>query len=295
MHNITDIELLKIQECMMKMYLDIKYVCDKYNLTIFLGGGSALGGIRHKGFIPWDDDMDLNMKRGDYEKLISVLKEELGNEYDFSAPNSSCVDTPYLKIYKKDTYFPEVFSNMTYTEIWIDVFPIDYAPKTKIMQKVKGIISDLLYFISVSTYIYQNKNEDVAEAYTRNWRRSIRYYIGLLIGLIIRADYRYLYNLFNEFITCKCPTKTMTVATGRNKYYGECLSMDDIFPPRKINFNGEEANVYHNVEKYLTRLYGDYMTIPPIEKREHHFIKGIKINEDIKWKTENAKKFRLVK
>ncbi|MGM9579929.1 MAG: LicD family protein, partial [Anaerovibrio sp.] len=87
------------------MYCDIKAVCDKYNLTIVLGGGSALGAVRHKGFIPWDDDLDLNMPRKDYEKLLSVLEAELGKEYYFSAPHTKGVESQFLKIHKKDTTF----------------------------------------------------------------------------------------------------------------------------------------------------------------------------------------------
>ena len=63
------------------MFVDIKRICDKHNLILMLSGGSALGAVRHKGFIPWDDDIDLMMPRDDYDKFIDLFEEELGEKY----------------------------------------------------------------------------------------------------------------------------------------------------------------------------------------------------------------------
>lgn len=67
-------ELRSLQLCLFDIYKDVKKVCDKYEIKVFLIGGSALGAVRHQGFIPWDDDMDLSMTRADYEKFASILK-----------------------------------------------------------------------------------------------------------------------------------------------------------------------------------------------------------------------------
>mgnify|MGYP000934529859 FL=1 len=70
------------------MYSDILRVCEKYNIRVMLGGGSALGAVRHGGFIPWDDDLDLIMPREDYNKFISVFDKELSDLYEITSPNS---------------------------------------------------------------------------------------------------------------------------------------------------------------------------------------------------------------
>ena len=92
---------------------------------------------------------------------------------------------------------------------------------------------------------------------------------------------------------CKTSSSCATVATGRARYAGECMPMADLFPVREIYFDGIKVNVYNNVEKYLTKLYGDYMKIPPVEKREHHSVSKFYISDNIGWLTEQAKNYTL--
>ena len=83
-YELSDDERYKLKQCLMEIYQDITFICKKYNLTFMLGGGSALGAVRHKGFIPWDDDLDLMMSREDYNKLIKVFPKEVGDKYIIS-------------------------------------------------------------------------------------------------------------------------------------------------------------------------------------------------------------------
>lgn len=291
-YQVSKEERKKLHECLIRMYCDIKFVCDKYNLSIVLGGGSALGAIRHKGFIPWDDDLDLNMPRKDYDKFLSVMKSELGNEYDFSAPCIECVDSPFLKIYKKDTVNYEVFGNNQYRGIWIDIFPMDTAPQYKIFQKTKGFIVDTFYFLNVSLFISQKDNQLVKQAYKMS-NRAWRYYMAKAIGFFCPINYKNFYSMFDRFVSNSNHGKYLTVATGRNKYAGECMMASDLFPLREADFEGIKVNVYRNVEKYLENLYGDYMQIPPVEKRERHYTSKFFISDNIRWHTEQAKKYHL--
>lgn len=290
---LNQLEHNQLQECLIKMYSDIKFVCDKYNLTVFLGGGSALGAMRHKGFIPWDDDLDLNMPREDYDKLVKIINKELGNEYYCSAPNTKLVEAEFLKVYKKDTINREVYSHDKNVGVWIDIFPIDGAPRHKIMQKLKGFISDLFYFFNVSLYISQRDNELVKQAY-KDKHRLGRYYTAKVIGKIFPIDYKNFYGKFDNFVSKNCKDcKYLTVATGRNKYAEECILRKDIFPAKKVEFEGISVNVYNNVEKYLTNLYGNYMQIPPPEKREKHYVSEFHISDKVKWHTVQAEKYHL--
>ena len=76
MHGVTEQQRKKLKAAFVRRYLDILTVCEKHHLTIMMGGGSCLGTIRHKGFIPWDDDIDLNMRRKDYVKLTALMQQE---------------------------------------------------------------------------------------------------------------------------------------------------------------------------------------------------------------------------
>jgi lipopolysaccharide cholinephosphotransferase len=86
MYQLTDDDLTQMHDVLLTMYKDIKSVCDRHGLSLIAAGGTALGAIRHHGFIPWDDDMDLFMFREDYEKLSLVFDEELGENYYLLAP-----------------------------------------------------------------------------------------------------------------------------------------------------------------------------------------------------------------
>ena len=82
----TKEELKQIQDILLDMYKDILYICEKKRLTVLLGGGSALGAVRHGGFIPWDDDIDLIIPRKDIFLFLSTFKKDFGDKYDVTSP-----------------------------------------------------------------------------------------------------------------------------------------------------------------------------------------------------------------
>lgn len=94
-----------LQHTILGIYKDLLAVCKKYNLTPYLIGGSCLGAIRHKGFIPWDDDLDVGMSRSDYQKFKKVFKKELSDRYVLNAPNYiGCAKGRFAKMMKKTPY-----------------------------------------------------------------------------------------------------------------------------------------------------------------------------------------------
>ena len=102
---LTEGECALLKRTLFQMHNDIIALCDKYGITIMLGGGSCLGAIRHKGYIPWDDDLDLMMPREDYEKLIKLYEEgKINEKYLFEYPQKDRdVKNIFLKIYLKGT------------------------------------------------------------------------------------------------------------------------------------------------------------------------------------------------
>lgn len=286
-HSINDEERADIQQCLLRMLKDIDYVCKKHHITYMLGGGTALGAVRHQGFIPWDDDLDLNMPRADYEKFLTVMQEELGEYYDFSYPNSTHVDYPFLKIFKKNTKFVELFDNMEYNAMWVDVFPIEYAPNNMLLRHIKGRIADVLFHgIGANLLIRQNNNTATKSMYKGSWKRILRYHFAMVVGTVFSfISYKEAFNLFDKFVRSTKKTNIMTVPTGRRYYLGECLPVGVIYPVRKLKFCDMDFPVYHDVQAYLTALYGDYMQIPPMEKREKHMVAEFSIDkENIRWK-----------
>lgn len=272
LYEFTDDDVERMHEVLLSIYDDIYAYCEKHSLKLIAGGGTALGTVRHKGFIPWDDDMDLNLVRADYEEFKKHFDEELGSRYDLLAPGyekgASCF---LMRVLKKDTTLLNMIDeNSPYsTGIYIDITPIDYAPNWRATRKIKGYIADMLRFISYSVYWYQYKSRSL-EQYMMNSEGKSYYRFRILTGAIFgfRSSEKW-FITFDRFIRGKA-SEFVTVAAGRKKYCGETFPVTVFFPLSKASFEGREIYVYKDVDRYLSSLYGDYMKIPEAEDREHH-------------------------
>ena len=134
--------LKKLHDLQLEMLQDLEKICDKYNLKYFAVFGTALGAVRHNGFIPWDDDMDVGMLRKDYEIFIRVVEKEMGDKYQIMTPeidkNYACCVT---KFQRKGTKFVSYLSDKLNCDqcIFIDVFPFDYIAPTKRKEKAQQL------------------------------------------------------------------------------------------------------------------------------------------------------------
>lgn len=281
---ITEEEAKKLKTLLLEMYKDIVSLCDKHNLVYMMGGGTCLGAIRHKGYIPWDDDLDLMMPRDSYEKLIKLLSLGcLGFKYEYDTPNSKndCKNT-FLKIYRKDTLDVEITSESFPGPqgIFIDVFPMDYAPQNAFCRKAKGLISDLLQAISSCVLYTEYPSKLYKEFMMQSQEGKIRYrqriFMGRLFGIIPHRKWVWWFDQWNY---CNNDTGYLTIPTGRKHYLGECRPTDTYLPVAKAEFEGLEVNVPNMVHDYLLSMYKNYMDLPSVEKRERHFIYKFKLPE----------------
>lgn len=282
---LTESESKRQKDLLKNMYKDIARVCDAHSIVYMLGGGSCLGAIRHKGYIPWDDDLDIMMPRESYERFLSLLANNaLGDKYEFDAPNiiADCRNT-YLKIYRTESLDVEITSESAPGPkgIFIDIFPMDFAPKGLFRRKLKGVVSDFLQAVCSCVLYVQYPTKLYKEFMMRSSEGRIRYFqrmvLGHIFGIFPHKKWVWWFDKWNK---CEKDTGFLTIPTGRKHYLGECRPTNTYLPVRTAEFEGMDVYVPNDVDAYLTSMYKNYMQLPPVEKRERHFVYKFKLPEE---------------
>lgn len=287
LRHITDDERQKLQNVLHGMLLDIIEACKVLGIDYTLIGGSTLGAVRHKGFIPWDDDLDIGMTRDKWEIFKTHFQVLLGDKYILEAPNFENKDSKQLlsKIYLKGTEYVMLEEmNFPYNNcIFIDVFVIDNVSDNIVIRKFDTFIANLMRLAAITAQEYRFPNPLLKHAMTSNIYTAFYYYIRQILGFFFSViPHKRLCFWFDRFVSRhnnNTTTKYVTVATGLKRYGGEMLERDVWFPYSKGTFNGVEVNLPNDTDKYLTMIYGNYMELPPVEKREVHSIVKLKFPE----------------
>lgn len=276
--------LKALQVVLTDMLFDIDLICIENNIDYCLGGGNCLGAIRHHGFIPWDDDVDINMARKDYGRFVDAFLERFGDKYWIH------------DIYRKDDYelcFPRIRRKGTVLlsredfdrdecGVYVDVFLIDSVPNNVILRNIHGAGSLALGFLWSCRRFYlhrerylelANGNEDLLKVFKRKVR------IGKLTSFASLGWWANSWDRWNGKFE-DCLSKYITVPVGRKHYFGELTRRDSFFPVRRVSYEGLELPVPNDAEGYLTRLYGtDYAVIPSLEDRETHVVYELNLGE----------------
>lgn len=279
---LSDDERKKLKKTLLCMTAEIDAVCRKYDIKMFLVGGSLLGAIRHGGFIPWDDDVDFGMTREDYEKFISIFDQELGEHYYLRCPNSSYPNgNRFMQIFKKGTVLETAEGNTPLQPncVLVDVFPYDAVPNNQIYQKIKGIWCNGLMVIASSVTDYTYPNEEYKQMMRKTISGLVLHTAMTIIGFLFswRSPAKW-FNTVDKTIQYKKKTGFITSATGRRHYLGEIFSTDVFLPLQEIKFENLTLFAPANPDAYLRHNYGDdYMTPPPDGKRESHFVKRLEL------------------
>ena len=281
---LTEDESKALKQALLDIYKDIARLCEQHHLTAMLCGGSCLGAIRHQGFIPWDDDLDLLMPRHDYEQLIQLLEQSaLGENYEYNTPNAKTdAKNVFLKIYRKNTLNVDIYSdNSPFPQgISIDVFALDAVPRTKFGQWFKGLIANGLQFISIVVLYAQYPSEHLKEFMSLDPDMKRRYqlkcFLGKIFGIIPHRKWVW---WFDRFVADENENKPWGIPTGRKYYNGEIFPREVYVPAREAIFEGIIVFIPNDYDPYLRNLYKDYMKLPPVEKRERHFIVKLQLQE----------------
>lgn len=281
---ITDDERKTLQDVLLGMFIDVRDACKTIGIECTLVGGSILGAVRHNGFIPWDDDLDIGMPRDDWELFKTQFAQLLGDKYILEAPNFADKDSKHLlsKIYLKGTEYVMLEEmNFPYTNsIYIDIFVIDNVSDNFFIRKYDAFIANFMRIAAITSQEYKFPNHLLKQVMLSSCSTFIYYYMRQAIGFFSsRISHKTWCRWFDNFVSRhnkNKATKYITVATGLKRYGGETLERSTWFPYSKGTFCGIEVNLPNNTDKYLTTIYGSYMQLPPIDKRETHPIVSLK-------------------
>lgn len=269
-------ELQELKNVLTEMVLDVLHVCEAHGFSLMLAGGSALGAVRHQGFIPWDDDLDLMMTREDYVKFCAIFEQTLGDKYLLIAPNhGELYQTRFPKIMKRNTVLRSItdVDSPMLCGIYLDVFLLENIPANRFIQRMKGLWCNLLMFIGSRVYLYE-RNNPVFQAHmsgTEEAQRALKatLRIGKAFSMIPSRKWS---DWVDKAVQYKKETGLLGLPTGRKHYFGEILNKSAFLPPSYGTFEGHRVPLPADCDAYLRNLYGDYMQIPPVDKREKHFI-----------------------
>lgn len=267
-------QLKSIELDILKTFIEI---CEKLNLKYYLLGGTLLGAVRHKGFIPWDDDIDVGMPRSDYEKFIKLAQDHFPKNYFLqTCYTDDEFPANFAKIRKSDTAFIE--SSAAHLKmnhgVYIDVFPLDYYPeKNTLSFNIKAKFLSLRIDDALKLNNEYNPKVRIIKAIARilfpSWKKAV-----------IKRDRLY-----------------RSIKKGRKlANHGGAWGEKEIVP---IEWYGEgvlaqfenlKVRMPSEFDKWLTQVYGDYMQLPPLEKRKaHHYVDVVDLEKSYTVYTESEK------
>lgn len=259
--HLTDAELNALQGVLLEMLTDLDALCRRNGLCYLLTGGSALGAVRNKGFIPWDDDVDILMPRADYEKLAACVEKELSHKYWVqSLASGEKYDLNFLKFRKKGTLFVEIYDNEPENAgICIDVFPLDDTYDNPIASKLYGVVNEGLFLMASCVRMHQKKERLLQYTESPSLARSIR--LKCAIGRLLNSRrnpqlwYRRCERWSKKILN---PTsRYLAVSAGRGHYFGEHYLRSDLYPTKETPFEGHLFQIAQNPHAFLKTLYGE--------------------------------------
>ena len=252
--------LRELQLCEFGILKDIRDVCNKHGIHYYLSSGTLLGAVRHQGFIPWDDDVDIEMPYRDYLRFLEIAPEELGSYYIQNSNTDPHFYFAYTKVRKNNTAMLPDWEANTHSHhgVWVDVFPMAYIGGS-VDFRFKQLLLRIRTFLRMHDDEFSNNRKwliQCSNAPTVMFIKMVRHLPQGFRYKICKTIEKHLFqgkekaNLANVWssITRRIPTESFE-------------------PASELLFEGERFSVPKDYDTYLRIAYGDYMSPPPEGKR----------------------------
>lgn len=283
-------QLKELQLCLLDMLKDVDKFCKKEGIQYYLSGGTALGAFRHKGFIPWDDDLDINMTRKDFSAFFESFEKAFPDKYVVQSPGHTAgyfLTSGRIRL-KNSAYVTRGEEDEEEEGIFVDIFIIENVPDNKLLRKIHGFFCLTFGFLLSCRMFYKNRksyqsllsgSQDAKKVF------KIKNTIGLCTSWLSAFRLISLTNWLYSLCKNEC-SEYVSIPSGRKHYFGELYKRSGFCEKDYLDFESLRCPVAKDLNDYLTKLYGpDYMTPPPPEKREKHLIFKFELPENFKGKS----------
>lgn len=262
-----ELSLKDVQEIELSILVNFAIFCKKNNLRFSLCGGTLLGAVRHRGFIPWDDDIDVCMPRPDYDTFLENYPKK-DNKIRIANVKLGNMIAPFTKLKRLDTKVDSMTTDGDMnTNVWIDVFPVEGLPSTsneqqKVFQKA-SMLRMLFSFNSDKFHVGRTPFRTLVKLFVRFFARIIgpRYFCDLIVKLARKYPYNN-----SEYVGC--------ITWGLYGFPAEVMKREEFEKIEYTEFCGHKMPIFSCWDKYLSACFGDYMKLPREEDRHTHQFKA---------------------
>lgn len=254
--------LRRVQLTQLEILREVRRVCRENGISYFLCCGTFLGAVRHRGFIPWDDDLDIGMLRKDYDRFCEIAPKAFSPRFCLQSWHTEPgYALPFAKVRLRNTLYVEAKgAALSENGIYIDVFPFDYAPEDPQQQRLHARELNNLFRMKMM----KSGNKPWMEKDKVNWKKRLGYFLYQLKA--IRWSQEQLIKAYDDLAksipegTLLCRQRGLTRLDLYEKEWYDNLTD---YPFERDRFPGPR-----DYDRVLSAQFGDYMTLPPQEQRE---------------------------
>lgn len=256
MRQITDIH--ELRQLQMGILDHVHQFCEAHHITYFLSSGSLLGAVRHGGYIPWDDDIDIYMQRSEYNRLLSAFPND--GHYRLLAPaKEPHYFYTFAKVVDTRTLMVEDETEGYEVGVYMDIFPIDYVPDDP---------EERLRLFKRKKLLYKIRRCKISRSNPLHSRLAYWFYkmLPVSVGFLTRR--------IHQLIVCEQPSRYACNMTEAGPHIKHCFPAEDMASTVDIKFEDRIYKTMAGYRDYLACTYGDYMTLPPEDQRVTHKFKA---------------------